>query len=307
MPTTVMREAPARAMRYGRIIRPSPATPSPEDQAMAQRIDLREALRVRPGTSSPAGASGPRRDPRLGQGGRGSRARDAAGPAGRPPGPLLGGGETLDPRGPAGHRRGRQGRHDQQGHGGVQPAGLSRDELQGPVHRGTGPRLPLARPPEGAAQGRDRHLQSVALRGRAGRARPRPRAERGVVGALRPDQRLRADPGRQRDHDRQVLPLDRQGRAARAVPGSLRRPDEALEVLDGRSRGAEALGRLPGGVRRRPFEDVDQPCARGTSSPRTGSGSGTWPWRRSSPTRWPSSKPAYPPVADDVPADLVIE
>ena len=35
-----------------------------------------------------------------------------------------------------------------------------------------------------------------------------------------------------------------------ALPGALRRPDQALEVLDGRPRGAQALGRLPGRVRR---------------------------------------------------------
>ncbi len=52
------------------------------------------------------------------------------------------------------------------------PQGCPVTSFKVPSDRGTGPRLPLARPPEGAAQGRDRHLQSVALRGRAGRARP---------------------------------------------------------------------------------------------------------------------------------------
>ena len=50
----------------------------------------------------------------------------------------------------------------------------------------------------GPAQGRDRDLQPVALRGRPRRARPRPRPEGGLVEALRPDQRLRADADRRR-------------------------------------------------------------------------------------------------------------
>ena len=97
---------------------------------------------------------------------------------------------------------------------------------------------------------------------------------------------------RQRHDDRQVLPVDRQGRAARTVPGTLRRSDQALEVLDGRPRGAQALGRLPGRVRRRPVEDVDRRGARGTSSRPTASGSATSPWPRSSPTRWPGCDPS---------------
>ena len=51
---------------------------------------------------------------------------------------------------------------------------------------------------------------------------------------------------------------DRSRRAAQAVPGALRRPDEALEVQPGRPRGAQALGRLPGRVRRGALEDVDR-------------------------------------------------
>ena len=55
----------------------------------------------------------------------------AAGPPRRPAGPLLGRGEALGARRPPGHRRRRQGRHDQQGHGGVQPAGLPGHVVQG--------------------------------------------------------------------------------------------------------------------------------------------------------------------------------
>ena len=59
-------------------------------------------------------------------------------------------------------------------------------------------------------------------------------------------------------HDRrQVLPVHRQGRAARAIPGALRRPDEALEVRARRPRGAQALGRLHRRLRGRAVENVD--------------------------------------------------
>ena len=89
------------------------------------------------------------------------------------------------------------------------------------------------------------------------------------------------------DH-RQVLPDHRPRRAAGAVPGALRRPDQALEVQHGRPRGAQALGRLPGGVRRRAEQDVDRERAvvrhPGQSEvvPEPGRGDRSWP------TRWPS-------------------
>ena len=101
--------------------------------------------------------------------------------------------------------------------------------------------------------------------------------------------------------------LDLEGRAAQAVPGALRRSHQALEVLDGRPRRAQALGRLQGrvrgGARRRP-----RPTGR--------------PWYVIPADRnWfrnlavstiladtiEDLEPAYPPVATDVPADLVIE
>ena len=94
---------------------------------------------------------------------------------------------------------------------------------------------------------------------------------------LRPDQRLRAAPRRRGHDDRQVLPAHRSRRAARAAPGALRRPDEALEVLARRPRGAQALGRLPGGLRGDAASDARPSGRRGTSSRRTASGSATWP------------------------------
>ena len=92
------------------------------------------------------------------------------------------------------------------------------------------------------AQGRDRHLQPLALRGRAGRPRPRlvPKASgRSATTRSTPSSETLAD---ERHDDRQVLPDHRSRRAAGALPGALRRPDQALEVLDGRPRGAQAAG-----------------------------------------------------------------
>ena len=142
---------------------------------------------------------------------------------------------------------------------GVQPAGLPGHLVQGPEHRGARPRLPVADPQGGPAQGRGRHLQSIALRGCPRRAGPRPRPDarsgRSATTQINAFERHLADNG---TTHRQVLPVDRPRRAARAVPGPLRRPDQALEVLDGRPRRARALGRLPGGLRRGADEDVDR-------------------------------------------------
>ena len=48
------------------------------------------------------------------------------------PGAPLGGGEASRPHRPPGDRRGRQGRHDPQGHGRLQPTGLHGHRVQGP-------------------------------------------------------------------------------------------------------------------------------------------------------------------------------
>ena len=115
-------------------------------------------------------------------------------------------------------------------------------------------------------------------------------------------ERMLAD---ERHHDRQVLPDDRPRRAAQALPGALRRPEEALEVQARRPRGAEALGRLPGRLRRGALEDVDRlgavvrhprqpelvPQPRGVDHPGRHDG---------------GLKPAYP-APPDLPPNLVIE
>ena len=134
--------------------------------------------------ADPACQAGPGRHVRLRQGVGRATARAPVRTARVAPGPALGGGEAFGPRRPPGDRRGRQGRHHPEGHGGVQPPGLRRLGLQGPDPRGAGPRLPVADPQAGPGQGRDRHLQPLALRGRPGRPGPWPRAAQGLVGAL---------------------------------------------------------------------------------------------------------------------------
>ena len=103
---------------------------------------------------------------------------------------------------------------------GDEPAGHHRHRLQAADRGGARPRLPLARPPArpGPRPGRD--LQPLALRGRAGRARARARAEGGLVEALRPDQRLREAAGRQRHHDPQVLPATSRPRSSSSASSS---------------------------------------------------------------------------------------
>ena len=188
------------------------------------------------------------------------------------------------------------------------PQGCPVTVVQGPDARGARPRLPVARPPAHVPRKGEigifnrSHYEDVLVVRVHGLV---PRS--GLVDALRPDQRLRADARRRGHDDRQVLPGDRSRRAARALPGSLRRPDEALEVLDGRPRGAQALGRLPGRVRRRPARRP-----RPTSAP--------WyvipanrKWFRNLAVATiladtiADLRAAYPPVAEDVPPNLVID
>ena len=92
--------------------------------------------------------------PRQGVGGRGHAGPDGA--SARPAGSTLGGSQAFGPGRPPGHRRSRQGRHDRQGHGGVQPAGLPGLLVQGADPGGARPRLPVAGPQARAGQGRDR-------------------------------------------------------------------------------------------------------------------------------------------------------
>ena len=114
------------------------------------------------------------------------------------------------------------------------------------------------------------------------------------------------DAGRGGHDHRQVLPGDRSRRAAQAHPVALRRPEEALEVHARRPRGAQALGRLPGRLRRRLEQDVDAVAHRGTSSRPTATGSATSSVATILADTIADLRPAYPKPAD-LPPNLVIE
>ena len=215
--------------------------------------------------------------------------------------------QALGPRRPPGDRRRRQGRHDQQGHGGVQPAGLPGHVVQGAQHRGARPRLPVA-DPQGASRARARSASSTARTTRTSSSSASTTSCPKAVWSKRYDQ-INAFEQHLADNGTTIVKFFLsiiEGRAARAVPGPLRRPDEALEVLARRPRGAQALGRLPGGVRRRPLEDVDGHRRRGTSSRPTASGSATSRSSSILADTLADLEPAYPAAAD-LPPDLVIE
>ena len=84
----------------------------------------------------------------------------------------------LAAAGAPGHGFGRQGRHDPPRHAGLQSAKLPGHGLQAAGRHRAGPRLPLADRRRRPAEGLYRHLQPLALRGRAGGPRPQPRARR---------------------------------------------------------------------------------------------------------------------------------
>ena len=100
---------------------------------------------------------------------------------------------------------------------GVDPQGVSRRQLQGPVGRGPRARLPVAlRATPLPAQRRDRDLQPLALRGGLvvrvhpeildREHLPRREAKGRVAAALSGDQRLGALPDRERLPDREGVP-----------------------------------------------------------------------------------------------------
>ena len=137
--------------------------------------------------------------------------------------------------GPPGDGRRRQGRHDPPRHERRQPAGRPGQQLQGPVHRGPRPRLPVALREEAARARQHRHLQSLLLRG--GPRRPRPPADPGqpedpgqaqgprhLEAPLPRDQRLGALPDRPGLPLRQALPqrVARRSSAAGSWPASTR-------------------------------------------------------------------------------------
>ena len=187
------------------------------------------------------------------------------------------------------------------------PQGCPVSSFKVPDARGARPRLPVAGPQAGARQGRDRR-SSTARTTRTSSSSASTTSSRRRVWSTRYDQinDFERDAHRDRHDDRQVLPVDRPRRAARALPGALRRPDEALEVLARRPRGAQALGRLPGGVRRGPARRRRRRAAPWYVIPANRK------WFRNLAVATiladtiAELKPAYPP-APDLPPNLVIE
>ena len=130
-------------------------------------------------------------------------------------------------------------------------------------------------------------LQPLALRGGARRPGPRPRAQGGLVEALRPDQRCsrRPSPTRARRSSSSSCSIDRDEQRARfqaRYDDPTKRWKFSLGDLQERKLWDDYQAAFDDARRgRRP------PGRRGTSSRPTTSGSGTWPCHRSSPRRWP--------------------
>ena len=143
----------------------------------------------RPGLEGRPRRASARRAPRP----RGERPRGRAQPSapahGRARDDADGRAQASRARRAAGHGRLGQGRHVKHCRGGAQPdeRGVA---AQGADLDGARPRLPLARPPGASAARRDRHLQPLALRGRARRPRRKARCpSRSGSSATRPSTR----------------------------------------------------------------------------------------------------------------------
>ena len=181
--------------------------------------------------------------------------------------------------------------------------------LQGADARGARPRLPVARPQAHARRKGEiaifnrSHYEDVLVV-RVHDLVPKAVWRSATTRSTRSSELLADD---RHDH-RQVLPVHRPGRAARAVPGAPRRPDEALEVRARRPRGAQALGRLHRGLRGRALERCSTERAPWYVIPANRK------WFRNLAVAVDrgrharrSSSPQYPPRAEDLPAELVIE
>ena len=182
---------------YVAIVQPAAAAPArSEDCHGPSATDLRDALRVKPGSrvrlerrTRRRRSATTRRRRRRSTCASSTRLADLQDR-------LWAEAEALGPRRPPGDRRRRQGRHDQQGHGGVQPAGLRRLVVQGPdpeelahdflwrIHKRT--------PGKGEIGIFNRSHYEDVLVVRVHELVPRG----GLVGALRPDQRVRGHAGR---------------------------------------------------------------------------------------------------------------
>ena len=152
----------------------------------------------------------------------------------------------------------------------------------------------------------DRHLQPLALRGRAGRRRcASSRRQNEIEQRYDADQRVREDARRERHDDPEVHAAHLEEGAGRAAAGAARRAAEALEVQPRRSRGPQAVGRVPGRLRDRAEALLDAHGRPGTSSRPTANGRATPPSRPSCARRSSAWIPQYP-KPDWKPSDFKI-
>ena len=146
------------------------------------------------------------------------------------------------------------------------PIGVAVHRLQEADRGGARARLPLAHPQAAAAAGRDRRLRPLALRGRARR--------RGCTTWCRTTE-WRARYDAINEFEAELVAGGTTSSSASCTSSydtqrerllrPARRPGQALEVQRGRPRRAGALGRLPGGLRRRCSSTATPSARPGTS------------------------------------------
>ena len=129
------------------------------------------------------------------------------------------------------------------------PLGVERHSLPQAERGGAGARFPVARPPRLPAPRLHRHLQPLALRGRAGRPRAQARAQGRNRGPLRPDQRIRENPVENGTTILKfMLHISKEEQRER-LQARLDEPKSRWKFNPGRPRRPQAVGRLPGGLR----------------------------------------------------------
>ena len=234
-------------------------------------------IRVAPGSKPGIAGRDARDDLGLGDKHRGTGpSREIEGEARGAPAAPVRRGSPQRPARAAGPRRLRQGRCHPHRLRGAEPTGLQGRVVQGAdVHRAR-PRLPLESARRSSGAWRDRHLQSLPLRGRRCRADARARAREGVEAPARSHRRLGADARRRGDDDHQGVPERLERGAAPPTAGADRRSREAVEVPQGRSRRPRPVRRLHRRIRGRDRRDLDRsrPVVRRAGRPELGQGNG---------------------------------
>ena len=198
--------------------------------------------------------------------------------------------QAIRPGRPPGHRRRRQGRHDQHVMTAFNPQGCPVTSFKVPTHRGARPRLPVARPPARArARARSAifnrsHYEDVLVV-RVHDLVP----EGGLVEALRPDQRLRAAarPTNGTTVVKFFLPIDKDEQRERfqaRYDDPTKRWKFSMGDLEERKLWDDYQAAFEDAL----SKTLDRRGAVVRHPGRTASGSATWPWRRSWPTRSPT-------------------